>query len=104
MASGQFQQPSRFCEVLPSLYGDTSMKAIPFQLRLQIFRHEIAAKRLHRIIDPAVFARVVPPEMLVGVDVHHKGLTAPESVLWGGCSNRNRPQPVPSCESRPPHL
>jgi hypothetical protein len=71
------------------LDGDGRVKTGVIELGFQVFRQEISPKYLHRIIDPAIFFRRIPPEMLMGIDPHF-GTIAPE--LDQNCTPPNRPE------------
>jgi hypothetical protein len=66
----QRQQKPRFLERLPRLHRDTGVESGTRHLGPRVLGHEIAAQRLHRVVDPLVLGGVVPPEVLVSVDFH----------------------------------
>ena len=64
----QREQPAGFLERRSRLDGDARVDAGRIHLALQLAGEEIAAERRHRLVDPAVLARVVAPEVLVRID------------------------------------
>src|SRR5215467_12845533 len=55
---------------MAGLHRDRPAEPGALELRSEVIRPEIAAQPPHRIVYPAVFARVVCPEVLVSVDTH----------------------------------
>ena len=84
----ELEQPARFLERLPYLDDHARVEARGIHLVFQILRHEVAADRRHRVVDPVVLGRRVPPEVLVGIDANHLLLVTgywPFAALVIGC-------------------
>ena len=62
---GELEQPSRFFERLASLHCDTGIDGGAIHLSPGVSRQKIPAQRGHRVVDPAVVAGRVAPEMLM---------------------------------------
>ena len=78
MFRGEVQQPLRLDEILPGLNRNHAIHANTRNLRAQMFRQKIAADGFHRIVNPAVFDRVVIPEMMVRINLH----AHPRNAKW----------------------
>ena len=60
---GEREQPACFFEGLTHLDGDAGVDPSRAHLARRVLRQEVAPQRGHVVVDPAVSAGVVPPEM-----------------------------------------
>src|SRR5262249_17489640 len=66
----QIQKPPSLLQGLARLHGNAALEGAALQLRLQISGQKITPQWKHRVVNPLILPRVVPPEVLVRVDVH----------------------------------
>src|SRR5690606_40501128 len=64
----QIEQPFRIAHGLPSLDGHEPLDAVLRHERPQVVEEEVALQHVHAVADPGVLARIVAPEMMVGIE------------------------------------
>ena len=116
----QIQQPTSLLFGLTHLNGNRSSNSSLLHLDAEIVGHEVPPQRAHRLVNPAVLARVVAPEVLVAVDAqratsyvlraHVLLVRRPTSnvlrahVLRAGCPRAYRATPCVLRNVQCPHL
>ena len=81
MGAGELEEPLGLLDSVLGLHRDRRLDAGLFQVRHEIHGQEVALQRVHAVVDPGVLARVVAPEVLMGVDDHGAGIGMPPRSL-----------------------